>query len=102
MRSDPAGLAVWDVDGTLIPADLRWLRRAVARTYQIEEDAVVFPDKRVHGYTDESIVVDTAVCSGVEPQSAEKGIPRFYGVLAQVLAEGRAELAPEQPRYPGA
>jgi hypothetical protein len=30
MDSAPAGLVVWDVDGTLIPADLRWLRRAVA------------------------------------------------------------------------
>ena len=102
MSGAPAGLVVWDVDGTLIPADLRWLRRAVARTYQIEEDAVVFPNKRVHGYTDESIVVDTAVCSGVEPESAEAEIPRFYDVLAQVMAEGRAELAREQPAYPGA
>jgi phosphoglycolate phosphatase-like HAD superfamily hydrolase len=102
MSSAPAGLVVWDVDGTLIPADLRWLRRAVARTYQIQEDAVVFPAKRVHGYTDESIVVDTAVCSGVQPESAEAGIPRFHDVLAQVMAEGRPELAREQPAYPGA
>jgi len=93
---------VWDVDGTLIPADLRWLRRAVARTYQIQEDAVVFPAKRVHGYTDESIVVDTAVCSGVEPELAEAGIPRFHDMMAQVMAEGRTELAREQPAYRGA
>ncbi len=102
MNSTPAGLVVWDVDGTLIPADLRWLRRAVARTYQIQEDAVVFPPKRVHGYTDESIVVDTAVCSGVGPELAEAGIPRFHDVLAQVMTEGRLELAREQPAYPGA
>ena len=102
MSSAPAGLVVWDVDGTLIPADLRWLRRAVARTYQIQEDAVVFPAKRVHGYTDESIVVDTAVCSGVQPELAEAGIPRFHDALAQVMAEGRAELAREQAAYPGA
>ncbi len=102
MSSAPAGLVVWDVDGTLIPADLRWLRRAVARTYQIQEDAVVFPAKRVHGYTDESIVVDTAVCSGVQPELAEAGIPRFHEVMAQVMADGRSELAREQPAYPGA
>jgi hypothetical protein len=36
------GLVVWDLDGTLIPADLRWLRRAVARTYELSEGAVVF------------------------------------------------------------
>ncbi len=44
-------------------------------------DTVVFPNKRVHGYTDESIVVDTAVCSGVEPESAEAEIPRFHEIL---------------------
>lgn len=93
---------MWDVDGTLIPADLRWLRRAVARTYDIQEDAVVFPAKRVHGYTDESIVVDTAVCSGVQPELAEAGIPRFRDVLVQVMDEGRSELAREQAAYPGA
>jgi phosphoglycolate phosphatase len=71
MSDAPAGLVVWDVDGTLIPADLRWLRRAVARTYDLTEDTVVFPGKRVHGYTDESIVVDTAVCSGIDAESAE-------------------------------
>jgi phosphoglycolate phosphatase-like HAD superfamily hydrolase len=102
MSRPPAGLVVWDVDGTLIPADLRWLRRAVARTYDIQEDAVVFPTKRVHGYTDESIVVDTAVCSGVQPELAEAGIPRFRDVLVQVMGEGRSELAREQPAYPGA
>jgi phosphoglycolate phosphatase len=102
MSSTPAGLVVWDVDGTLIPADLRWLRRAVARTYHIQEDAVTFPAKRVHGYTDESIVVDTAICSGIQPETAEAGIPRFHQVLATVMSEGRTELAREQAAYPGA
>ena len=69
----PLGLVVWDVDGTLIPADLRWLRRAVARAYQLAEDTVTFPTKKVHGYTDESIVIDTAICSGVAPDQAEAG-----------------------------
>jgi phosphoglycolate phosphatase len=102
MSSETVGLVVWDVDGTLIPADLRWLRRAVARTYQLAEDSVVFPAHRVYGYTDESIVVDTAVCSGVEPELAEAGISRFPGVLAEVMAAGQEELAREQPAYPGA
>jgi phosphoglycolate phosphatase-like HAD superfamily hydrolase len=102
MSNEPVGLVVWDVDGTLIRADLRWLRRAVARTYQLAEDSVVFPAKRVHGYTDESIVVDTAVCSGITPELAEAGIGRFPGVLADVMAAGRDELAREQPAYPGA
>jgi phosphoglycolate phosphatase len=102
MSTRSPGLIVWDVDGTLIPADLRWLRRAVARTYDLQEGSVVFPSKRVHGYTDESIVVDTAVCSGVALDLAEAGIPRFHDVLAQVMAEGRDELAREQPAYPGA
>lgn len=102
MRGQHAGLIVWDVDGTLIPADLRWLRRAVARTYAIEEQAVVFPGARVHGYTDESIVVDTAIASGIEPTIAEHGIPRFHQELAQVMQEGEQELARDQPAYPGA
>ena len=102
MDSVPAGLVVWDVDGTLIPADLRWLRRAIARTYRIGEAAVVFPSQRVHGYTDESIAVDTAICSGVEPDAAEDGIPRFRDVLSDVMAEGREELARDQAAYPGA
>ncbi len=97
-----AGLVVWDVDGTLIPADLRWLRRAVARTYDIDESAVTFPKKKVHGYTDESIVVDTATESGVSSADAEAGIARFYGVLAAVMDEGRDELRRVQPPYPGA
>lgn len=97
-----AGLVVWDVDGTLIPADLRWLRRAVARTYDLDEDAVVFPGKRVHGYTDESIVIDTAVNSGVSASVAEAGIPRFHDEMAQVMSDGRDELARVQPPYPGA
>nr|GID90533.1 hypothetical protein Ade03nite_94570 [Actinoplanes derwentensis] len=42
-------MVVWDVDGRLIPADLRWLRRAVAQTYEIDERAVTFPD---NGFTD--------------------------------------------------
>jgi phosphoglycolate phosphatase len=102
MSGDSAGLVVWDVDGTLIPADLRWLRRAVARTYGLEESAVVFPEQRVHGYTDEPIAIDTAVCSGVTPGNAEAGIDRFRDVLAQVMAEGRDELARDQAAYPGA
>lgn len=97
-----AGLVVWDIDGTLIPADLRWLRRAVARTYDVREQDVTFPSKRVHGYTDESIVVDTAISSGIAPELAERGIGRFHVELAKVMAEGEAELARDQPAYPGA
>ncbi|WP_204012880.1 HAD family hydrolase [Virgisporangium aurantiacum] len=95
------GLIVWDVDGTLIPADLRWLRRAIARTYQLPESAVVFPPQRVHGYTDESIVIDTAVASGVRLQQAEAEVSRFGDVLLEVMDEGREELAREQAAYPG-
>ncbi|MEV2218478.1 haloacid dehalogenase-like hydrolase [Nocardia vinacea] len=102
MSVEYAGLVIWDVDGTLIPADLRWLRRAVARTYAIQEVDVVFPAARVHGYTDESIVVDTAISSGVPPELAESGIERFHEVLAQVMTEGEQELARDQPPYPGA
>lgn len=102
MNAESAGLIVWDVDGTLIPADLRWLRRAVARTYGIEQDSVTFPPKRVHGYTDESIVVYTAVCSGISLEDAEAGIARFHRVLADVMNEGREELARDQAAYPGA
>lgn len=97
-----AGVVVWDVDGTLIPADLRWLRRAVARTFELVESAVVFPAAKVHGYTDESIMIDTAVCSGVQRSVAEAGITRFHDVLEKVMDEGRAELARDQPAYPGA
>lgn len=93
---------VWDVDGTLIPADLRWLRRAIARTYELAESAVVFPAAKVHGYTDESIVVDTAISSGVERGTAEAGVPRFHDLISQVMADGRDELARDQPAYPGA
>ncbi|WP_245671327.1 HAD family hydrolase [Nocardia amamiensis] len=93
---------MWDIDGTLIPADLRWLRRAVARTYGIQETDVVFPAARVHGYTDESIVVDTAVASGVSPEQAELGVARFHEELVLVMAEGEEELARDQPAYPGA
>lgn len=102
MCAEYVGLVVWDVDGTLIPADLRWLRRAVARTYAIQEGEIVFPTARVHGYTDESIVVDTAVASGVSPDEAEHGVTRFHEVLASVMAEGEQELARDQPAYPGA
>jgi phosphoglycolate phosphatase-like HAD superfamily hydrolase len=97
-----AGLVVWDVDGTLIPADLRWLRRAVARTYGLGESQIVFPSKRVHGYTDESIVVDTAIASGVDADVTERGVQRFHRELAQVMADGEDELAREQPAYAGA
>ncbi|MFJ9369840.1 HAD family hydrolase [Nocardia sp. NPDC101769] len=102
MSAGYAGLIVWDVDGTLIPADLRWLRRAVARTYAIAEDTVVFPTARVHGYTDESIVVDTALASGISPEIAENGVRGFHQELAHVMAEGEEELARDQPAYPGA
>ncbi|MFC8525657.1 HAD family hydrolase [Nocardia sp. NPDC057227] len=97
-----AGLVVWDVDGTLIPADLRWLRRAVARTYHLDESAVVFPASRVHGYTDESIVIDTAIASGVAEATAEQGFGRYADVLMDVMAKGKAELARDQAAYPGA
>lgn len=96
------GLVIWDIDGTLIPADLRWLRRAVARTYELDEKDIVFPTRRVHGYTDESIVVDTAIESGIERAMAEQGVRRFHVELATVMAEGEAELARDQPAYPGA
>ncbi|MEV0538429.1 HAD family hydrolase [Nocardia salmonicida] len=102
MAERQAGLIVWDVDGTLIPADLRWLRRAVARTYGIEEPAVVFPAARVHGYTDESIVVDTAIASGVASEAAEEGFGRYAEVLMEVMSQGEAELARDQAAYPGA
>lgn len=97
-----AGLVIWDVDGTLIPADLRWLRRAIARSYGIAASKVVFPDKKVHGYTDESIVIDTAIASGIEAARAEAGIPTFHEAIAAVMEEGRLELAEVQPPYPGA
>ena len=102
MSAAYAGLVVWDVDGTLIPADLRWLRRAIARTYGLEDESIVFPRARVHGYTDESIVVDTAIASGVQPGVAEGGVQRFHEVLAGVMSEGEHELARDQPAYPGA
>lgn len=102
MSVDYTGLVVWDVDGTLIPADLRWLRRALARTYAIPEADIVFPSARVHGYTDESIAVDTAISSGVSPELAERGIERFHEELAEVMAAGEQEMAREQPPYPGA
>ena len=97
-----AGVVVWDVDGTLIPADLRWLRRSIAQTYRLAESAVTFPEKKVHGYTDESIVVDTAIASGVSAADAEAGVARFGVVLAEVMQAGRDELARVQPPYPGA
>jgi phosphoglycolate phosphatase len=102
MTAAAAGLVVWDVDGTLIPADLRWLRRGIARAYGLAEGDVVFPDAKVHGYTDESIVVDAAISSGVEPKAAEAGVADFYETLAEVMADGRDELARDQPPYPGA
>jgi phosphoglycolate phosphatase len=89
------------VDGTLIPADLRWLRRSIARTYGIEEAAVTFPEKKVHGYTDESIVIDTAIASGIASSDAEAGVARFHQVMAEVMEAGRDELAQVQPPYPG-
>ncbi|MEU4711081.1 HAD family hydrolase [Nocardia salmonicida] len=102
MGETHAGLVVWDVDGTLIPADLRWLRRAVASTYNLDESDVVFPTSRVHGYTDESIVVDTAIASGVTEEAAEEGFSRYPDVLMDVMSHGEAELARDQAAYPGA
>ncbi|MCI4066056.1 haloacid dehalogenase-like hydrolase [Micromonospora sp. R77] len=102
MNHSSAGLVIWDIDGTLIPADLRWLKRAIARAYGIAHSDVAFPDKKVHGYTDESIAVDTAIASGVDPSSAEAGIPAFRQAIAAVMQEGRHELAEVQPPYPGA
>jgi phosphoglycolate phosphatase-like HAD superfamily hydrolase len=96
-----SGLVVWDVDGTLIPADLRWLRRAIARTYRLPETAVVFPVAKVHGYTDDSIVIDTAVYSGVPSDVAEAGVSRFHEEMAVVMEEGHEELMRDQPPYPG-
>ncbi|MET7769526.1 HAD family hydrolase [Nocardia sp. NPDC005366] len=96
------GLVIWDVDGTLIPADLRWLRRAVARTYGLEESEVIFPPARVHGYTDESIVIDTAIASGISAALAESGLERFSVELVDVMSRGEDELARDQPAYPGA
>lgn len=102
MNSQDGGLVVWDVDGTLIPADLRWLRRSIAKTYQLGEAEVTFPAKKVHGYTDESIVVDAAIASGISASEAEEGIGRFHDNLAAVMQLGRGELARVQPPYPGA
>jgi phosphoglycolate phosphatase len=102
MGGEVAGLVIWDIDGTLIPADLRWLRRAIARTYQLAEADVVFPAKKVHGYTDESIVIDTAVNSGVSSADAEAGIPRFREGMKRIMVEGRDEFARVQPAYRGA
>ncbi|MFG1676357.1 HAD family hydrolase [Micromonospora sp. NPDC049282] len=102
MNHGSAGLVVWDVDGTLIPADLRWLARAVARAYRIAEGELVFPDRKVHGYTDESIAIDAAIASGVDPSAAEAGIPAFREAIVAVTQEGRQELAEVQPPYPGA
>lgn len=102
MEAGIAGLVVWDVDGTLIPADLRWLRRAISRAYGIAEMDVVFPGKKVHGYTDESIAIDTAIASGVDASRADAGVSAFREAIAAVMQEGRQELAEVQPPYPGA
>lgn len=102
MMAGDAGLVIWDIDGTLIPADLRWLRRAISRAYGITESAVIFPDKKVHGYTDEPIAIDTAIASGIEPSRAEAGIPAFREAIAAAIQQGRQELAKVQPPYPGA
>ncbi len=61
-----------------------------------------FPAARVHGYTDESIVVESAVASGVSHEAAEHGIARFHDELANVMSEGEEELARDQPAYPDA
>ncbi|MFI5714534.1 HAD family hydrolase [Nocardia sp. NPDC051750] len=101
MTAVRSGLVIWDIDGTLIPADLRWLRRAIARTYALAESQVVFPAARVHGYTDESIVVETVVASGISQETAEGKIARFHDELASVMHEGEEELARDQPAYAG-
>ncbi|MGH7883040.1 MAG: HAD family hydrolase [Candidatus Dormibacteraceae bacterium] len=97
-----AGLVVWDVDGTLVPSDVRWVQRAIAATYQLPEDGVKFDPKRVHGYTDEPIVIETAINSGVPPEVAENGILRFHREIARVLAESHDELVRIITPYPGA
>jgi phosphoglycolate phosphatase len=96
-----SGVVVWDVDGTLIPADLRWLRRAISRTYELPETDVTFPDKKVHGYTDESIVVDTAIASGISADAAEAGVSRFHDELLFVMTAGLDELKREQAAFSG-
>jgi phosphoglycolate phosphatase-like HAD superfamily hydrolase len=63
---------------------------------------VVFPAARVHGYTDESIVIESAVASGVSHEAAEHGIARFHDERANVMSEGEEELARDQPAYPDA
>ena len=55
----------------------------------------------MHGYTDESIVIDTAITSGIAASDAEAGVARFHQVLADVMEAGRDELAHVQPPYPG-
>ncbi|MFI1996881.1 HAD family hydrolase [Actinoplanes sp. NPDC020271] len=102
MKALEPGLVIWDIDGTLIPADLRWLRRAIARTYGLGETSVRFPEKKVHGYTDESIVIDAAIASGVSPADVEAQIGYFASNLEAVMDEGRLELRAIQPPYPGA
>ena len=77
------------------------MRRSIARTYGIEETAVTFPEKKVRGYTDESIVIDTAIASGINPADAEARIARVSIVLTEVMQAGRDELARVQPPYPG-
>jgi phosphoglycolate phosphatase len=61
--SHPPGLVIWDVDGTLVSGDLRFLRRAIARAYQLKESAVVFG--AYAGTTDEYIAIQSAVLSGI-------------------------------------
>lgn len=96
------GVVIWDIDGTLIPADRRWLHRAIARTYELDQSDVRFPDGRVCGYTHESIVVDTAINSGIAVVDAEQGFARFERHLLEVMDEGRLEIARDQAAYPGA
>ncbi|MGV9924492.1 hypothetical protein [Nocardia rhamnosiphila] len=63
---------------------------------------MVFPAARVHGFTDESIVVETAVASGISQNVAEDGVSRFHDELTSVMSEGEEELARDQPAYVGA
>ena len=44
MTAARPGIVVWDIDRTLIPADLRWLRRAIARTNEVAQASF-----RIHG-----------------------------------------------------
>jgi phosphoglycolate phosphatase len=103
MDSQFAGLIVWDVDGTLVPGDLRFLRRAVARAYRLEEAVVEFgPPATYAGTTDDYIARQAAILSGVPEAIAEEGLARFRAELVSVMSESRKELVQEFTPFPGA